>query len=161
MKTCTKCGETKHRSRFGTNKNRKGGLQCWCKTCNTKYNREYLAKNRDSIRNHKRIYYANNRASVLKRVHDYRVENREQIARHKQERHLAHPEHKKAQDAIKTEKRAGRLSVKPCEMCGSDENIDAHHDDYSKPLDVQWLCRGCHLRLHVKKKQEKQHERQL
>lgn len=41
----------------------------------------------------------------------------------------------------------GRL-VRPdaCQQCGRGAHIDAHHEDYSKPLDVVWLCRKCHAR---------------
>ena len=35
----------------------------------------------------------------------------------------------------------------PCEKCGS-QKVDAHHDDYLKPLDVRWLCRRHHLEFH-------------
>lgn len=41
------------------------------------------------------------------------------------------------------------LERKPCEMCG-EERSDAHHDDYSKPLEVRWLCRKHHMELHRK-----------
>jgi transposase-like protein len=30
--------------------------------------------------------------------------------------------------------------------------MDAHHDDYSKPLRVRWLCRKCHRRYHADEK---------
>lgn len=43
---------------------------------------------------------------------------------------------------------AGRLTRKPCEECGA-EKVDAHHDDYDKPLDVRWLCRLHHRRAHT------------
>lgn len=34
-----------------------------------------------------------------------------------------------------------------CEQCGKpagDNPLDGHHHDYSKPLEVIWLCRSCH-----------------
>jgi endogenous inhibitor of DNA gyrase (YacG/DUF329 family) len=40
------------------------------------------------------------------------------------------------------------IPIERCESCGSDQNIDRHHDDYSKPLDVRFLCRPCHTREH-------------
>ena len=36
-----------------------------------------------------------------------------------------------------------------CEACGATRNIDAHHDDYTKPFDVRWLCKSCHKRHHL------------
>lgn len=41
----------------------------------------------------------------------------------------------------------GKITKKPCEKCG-DLNSQKHHEDYSKPLDVTWLCRKCHLAHH-------------
>jgi len=45
----------------------------------------------------------------------------------------------------------GRLIRRPCEMCG-DKVVEAHHDDYSKPLDVRWLCKGHHVEHHMKER---------
>lgn len=42
----------------------------------------------------------------------------------------------------------GEITRKPCERCGS-ENSEKHHDDYSKPLEVRWLCRKCHCEWHT------------
>lgn len=43
--------------------------------------------------------------------------------------------------------RDGRLVRQPCEVCGN-PRTDAHHDDYSRPLDVRWLCRKHHGEQH-------------
>ena len=41
----------------------------------------------------------------------------------------------------------GKLKREPCKVCGA-AKAQMHHEDYSKPLAVTWLCRSCHLELH-------------
>lgn len=41
----------------------------------------------------------------------------------------------------------GDLVLQPCEACGA-RKVEMHHDDYTKPLVVRWLCRDHHLRHH-------------
>lgn len=43
----------------------------------------------------------------------------------------------------------GHIKKMPCEICG-DEKSEGHHEDYSKPLEVIWLCRKHHLEHHNK-----------
>lgn len=42
--------------------------------------------------------------------------------------------------------RRGQLERQPCEVCG--EHAEMHHDDYSKPLEVRWLCKRHHAEHH-------------
>lgn len=42
------------------------------------------------------------------------------------------------------------LSAQPCEVCQSTEKVQAHHDDYSKPLAIRWLCHRHHVQLHYR-----------
>lgn len=44
----------------------------------------------------------------------------------------------------------GMLIKGPCEVCGDSKEVESHHDDYYKPYDVRWLCRGHHLDHHLK-----------
>jgi hypothetical protein len=43
----------------------------------------------------------------------------------------------------------GLVSKKPCEVCGA-EKSEGHHPDYSRPLDVRWLCKRHHFAVHGK-----------
>lgn len=46
----------------------------------------------------------------------------------------------------------GKLKRGVCKKCGSTEKTHGHHEDYSKPLDVVWLCPPCHRELHRQKR---------
>lgn len=59
------------------------------------------------------------------------------------------PDARRAQYAVNNAVRDGRLHKTPCAICGSDKNIHGHHKDYSRPLDVVWLCTTCHHRVHA------------
>jgi len=43
----------------------------------------------------------------------------------------------------------GKIKKGPCVVCGSDK-VQAHHKDYSKPLEVEWYCTEHHIELHKK-----------
>lgn len=60
------------------------------------------------------------------------------------------PEKVRAQSAIGYEVRVGRI-VRPerCSRCEVAGNVHAHHEDYSKPLEVKWLCVDCHAIRHI------------
>lgn len=60
-------------------------------------------------------------------------------ARHR-DRHLAH---KAVQDAVAR----GKMLRMPCQVCG-DKRSHAHHEDYSKRLEVEWLCQKHHAERH-------------
>lgn len=48
-----------------------------------------------------------------------------------------------ARDLATKAKRNGALTRLPCRDCGAKKS-EMHHPDYSKPLDVVWLCKPCH-----------------
>lgn len=61
----------------------------------------------------------------------------------------AHPEKNRCRKRVAKAISDGQLIRLPCEQCG-DPNVQAHHDDYSKPLEVRWLCPMCHGRHHYR-----------
>ena len=60
-----------------------------------------------------------------------------------------HPAIYAAHRATKKAILLGDITRQSCEVCG-DGRSNAHHDDYSKPLDVRWLCRKHHDEHHRK-----------
>lgn len=54
----------------------------------------------------------------------------------------------KAHAAVRAALRDGTLERGKCEDCRS-LRTEGHHEDYSKPLVVVWLCRADHRRRHA------------
>ena len=62
---------------------------------------------------------------------------------------------KKARGALGAAVRQGRIAPSCCEKCGASK-AEAHHEDYSKPFDVAWLCHKCHIALHFQQRLKKE-----
>ena len=94
----------------------------------------------------------------------YRLKNRERLLLesrlywklHREERHEYRKKWRKdnrsvhrAYSAVWNAILKGTL-IRPefCSRCGEVTKVQGHHRDYSKPLDVVWLCRGCHEIVH-------------
>lgn len=77
----------------------------------------------------------------------YQAAHKEMFTEVKQRWARNNPEKRKAHVIVGHAIRSGKLVKLPCEACGS-ERSEAHHHDYSKPLDVVWLCRACHGEIH-------------
>lgn len=61
----------------------------------------------------------------------------------------ANPIRYKANNAVSNAIRDGRLiRPKHCSKCGVECKPHGHHDDYTKPLEVRWLCIKCHNDFH-------------
>src|SRR3990167_8091109 len=112
---CTACSQTKPLSEFWKERNGLFGRQSRCKDCRGKY-----LKERDSQL----------RVRLLRRVSKYRW------MRNNKDKVKAHG---KVRMALKT----GALVKGQCEKCGAID-VHAHHSDYTKPLNVKWLCAPCH-----------------
>lgn len=56
---------------------------------------------------------------------------------------------KAARDAVKRAVDSGEL-IKPnrCQRCEKEIHLEGHHEDYSRPLEVIWLCILCHEMRH-------------
>jgi hypothetical protein len=53
----------------------------------------------------------------------------------------------RVRQAVQRALHSGKLVKRACERCGSRQS-ESHHEDYSKPLDVMWLCDICYLQRH-------------
>ena len=48
--------------------------------------------------------------------------------------------------------KSGRVTkLSFCERCENETRLDGHHEDYTKPLEVTWLCVPCHNVVHPRK----------
>lgn len=119
LKTCTKCYAAKPAEDFY----RKHSA---CKECTKSRVRAHYAANRD-------------RYSAYEKERARRPERKAWASAAQKRLRARSPERYRARDAVGNALRDGRLVKSPCEVCGA-VRVQAHHEDYSKPLDVRWLC---------------------
>jgi hypothetical protein len=156
MKTCFKCGAAKPYTEFYKHKGMKDGYLGKCKTCtksDTKKNRE---ANLEYYQEYDRKRHHSNperRPANLEASRRWRKKNAARHAEHTKAWAQRNPEKRKAHSAVANALRDGKIERNPCEVCGG-ENVQAHHHDYSKPLDVVWLCSAHHAQHHVDERED-------
>jgi len=133
MKQCKKCGEEKPLDGF-YKVSKCGATDSSCKDCRKARVRQNRSEKLD--------YY---------RDYDRKRGNRHQpgyVNEYRKKYAIKSQAHNRVNRALVS----GVLS-KPdsCEQCGDRQSsLHAHHDDYTKQLDVRWLCPGCHHQWHAK-----------
>ena len=154
LKICSKCGPpAQPLESFYRNKAAKDGHRAACKRCTAACRAAWRSKNRSRLR----AYELRRAAQDPGRWSRFYKKNREQVAARQRAYRDDNPERAKAHDAVVIALRSGRLERKDCEACeapaakgrGGRCLVQAHHEDYSRPLDVTWLCVRCHARLHA------------
>lgn len=131
-KKCKKCKAVKPIDLFCKCRNTQDGLQIWCKECKNKNRQEWKKLNRNKDLN----YHP-----------DYIKKERDKACLYQASYNKKFPERGKAHGTVNRKIGNGSIERQPCEICGC-EMVDAHHDDYSKPLAIRWLCKSHHTQLH-------------
>jgi len=134
-KLCVKCNCYISRSDFYYHESSKDKLRSYCKNCDHKSSALRNRADPDrAIKDKARFSTEQGRADKLSQVKRY---------------HEKYPERYKARQELNRAIRNGIIIQKPCKVCGFCIT-EAHHDDYSKPLDVIWLCKKHHAERHRK-----------
>lgn len=153
-KVCRCCGVEKDlETEFYTHKAMSDGYLNKCKECVKNRVKKHRAEN-DSVREYdrKRYYSDPKRKEYSKRqTKEWYTANKERARELTVQWISRNPEKRKAHIMVGNAIRNGKLTKGSCEVCGSSK-VEAHHDDYSKPLSVRWLCRTHHAEGHRKYK---------
>jgi hypothetical protein len=107
------------------------------------YARAYYERNREKLRAQQAAFYRRNSEAAKKRAAEWHAANPEKVADTQRRHRARYPQKTRARDAVSKALKRGKLVRQPCEVCGISET-EAHHTDYTKPLDVQWFCRPHH-----------------
>lgn len=143
LKTCFKCATAKPLTDFYRHGMMADGHLNKCKECVKIDVRRHRQDNPEKVRG-----YDNERSKL-----PHRQARRTAYIRNYEQQN---PEKKAAHVAVGNAVRSGKLEKRPCTFCGTTDPVEAHHHDYSKPLDVTWLCKPCHRRFHALERMAKE-----
>lgn len=130
-KVCFKCQQCKPLSCFYAHQRMADGHLNKCIDCAKSDVRTHRTLNAESVSRYEqqRSQTPHRKALQATYLKSYRTKN---------------PEKNRARQMVNRHLRAGNLTKKPCVYCGGVKKVEAHHEDYSKPLEVLWVCFKCH-----------------
>jgi hypothetical protein len=152
MFKCIGCHKILSTSGFYKEKSKRGHTH-YCRECLKGIRGKWRLEHKDEIEQRRIAYLPqhalNMRGYRQSNPEKHRESNRRYFRMHPERRIGKTPEQEKTHNLFKSALRSGKLR-RPlfCEKCGEFGNLQGHHSDYSKPLQVEWLCPRCHARLH-------------
>lgn len=150
MKKCFKCLSVKPRSEFYRHPLMKDGLLGKCRECARKdaaKRVESLSRDPEWVeRERARCRLKTAKARAAGKIKQTPNENKQAWRKRNHFKSKAHNIAKRAVGAGKIER------IETCEHCLSSPATDMHHFDYSRPIDVVFVCKSCHGILHRKHK---------
>lgn len=154
-KFCIRCGKDKAISEYYVHATMADGHLSVCKTCVKARVNKRRADKIEDVRE-----YDRQRGLLPDRKAKVRANAWRYPSSSGTEKRLKYPEQSAARDALNHAVRDGRvIKDDECERCGADWRLDAHHEDYSKPLEVVWLCKECHGARHREINEERRQQR--
>jgi len=141
MKICFKCNTPKELKEFYKHSRMADGHLGKCIECAKTDVRLHRDSNLSEIQayDRKRGKLPHRLKANRDRQHTHPEAHQRALARYGEK----YPERKSATVVVSNAVRDGRLKKQPCEVCGA-LKVEAHHDDYTKPLEVRWLCNPHH-----------------
>lgn len=127
--------------------------------------RQYYYDHREAVLKKSEKYRGENKRKIseraaIKRLSDpgrfeknrvrhkaWSTKNREKLNEYQRKWYQNNKEKRRAHVVLHRAVKKGIIErSKTCEQCGKLAKTDGHHEDYSKPLEVKWLCKPCHMR---------------
>jgi len=147
FKQCATCKIYKRFTEFNKSKQKKDGYLYSCRECSNE-----MARSRDANLREDPEWYAkdlekNRSYMAAKRSDPSFIEYHDPQLRTNYQK--ANPEKNRAHALLNYHVKKGNVTKLPCQICGK-EKVDGHHEDYSKPKEVIWLCRAHHREIHRK-----------
>lgn len=147
-KKCSKCGALLPLSSFYKQKSMADGHSNKCKECTKQDVKDNRKKNIERYREYDRERNQSEDRKALRRRYCQSDEGKEAHKRACDKWVKNNEKKRHAEIMVGNAIRDGKLIKQPCEVCGREDRVHAHHCDYDKPLDVMWLCPICHRAWH-------------
>lgn len=147
MKSCTGCHRKLPLASFWAKKQTKDGKDHKCKECARQRGTIWRAANKDKNVISQKKWRENNKSKMIECRENWSKNNPHAHAEFIRRSIKKSPEKQKARMLLFRAVRNGSIFKGKCEVCGN-EKSEAHHADYSKPLDVKWLCKKHHTEVH-------------
>lgn len=153
-KVCFKCKEEKDIEEFYVHKKMKDGYLGKCKECTKKDIRNFNSENKNKVRERWRIRGRLPHRIAARKAYAKTEKGRKTTNAAKEKWKSKNKLKMTAYSIFWAAVRSGKIKKESCEICGETKNIEGHHEDYFKPLDVNWLCLKHHHDILRKKNEE-------